>query len=220
MDAFNPVLYSTEENQFLLENVGLAPIVAFNKRMPEGVNPRAVRPVLQEVFDREQLRSAQQVEWLGIDGVKSAITAWVAMDEKWAEDHRRSRGRIPRRPSMYMQDGKGKYHLAASGSDSNFPRTYTDPDGNRRTFEVSLDGLVADEDEFFGQVKSTEAPKSLIDDVAKHRLECPICNHAESYDPNVRSTYNMARARMSRHLKKAKVETSLHHELHTNEFGS
>ena len=217
MNSFNPVLYSTEENQFLLENVGLPPIVALNKPIPQGVNSRAVRPILQEVFDREQLRTISRVEWLGVEKLSQAIKTWLTMDAKWALEHQRTRGRVPRNPSMYVQDGKGKYHLSASGADSNMPRTFVDADGNRHLFEVPLDG---DLDETFNEIVSKEAPKSVIDDKVNRRIECPICQHTESYKTESRQSYNLARSRMSKHLKKATDETSLHRELYTNEFGS
>lgn len=217
MDSFNPVRFSTEENRFLLENVGSAPIVALNKTIPVGVNPRAVRPVLQEVFDREQLRTVSQVEWLGVEPLKTAIQTWLTIDAKWEAEHKRTRGRVPRTPSMYVQDGKGKYHLSASGSDSNYPRTYVGDDGQRHWFEVMLDGTL---DETINEVASIEAPKNIFHDVANRRIECPICKHTESYKTESRSSQNAARARMSRHLKTAKDETSLHRELYTNEFGS
>lgn len=217
MDTFNPVKYSIEENQFLLENVGTAPIVALNKSAPEGVNKAAVRPILQEVYDREQLRSAQSVSWVGINALKEVISKYIEVDTKWASDYTRSRGRVPRFPTMYTKDGKGKFHLSGSGSDSNYPRTWEDEAGNKHSFELNLDGFV-DDWEDVAVVKV--APKSLIHDEAKNRIECPICAHTESYKTDSRGSYNAARARMSKHLKKPGNEVSLHSELHTNEFGS
>lgn len=216
MDIFDPVKYSTAENKFLLENVGKPPIVAFNQTMPEGVNPRAVRPVLQEVYDREQLRAHDKVEWAGIDELKGCIQNYLTVDAKWESDFIRTRGRIPRFPSLYSKDGKGRYMAAGPGSDADFPRTY-EKAGRRVPLSLQLDGDQVDWALLAG-VK--EAPKNLIHDEDKNRFECPICNHAESYKDGSASSRNAARARMSTHLKRATVEEQLHRELYTNEFGS
>lgn len=216
MDILDPVRYSIEEVKFLLENVGTPPVVAFNRQMPEGVNPRAVRPLMQEVYDRMQLQDAQKVEWVGVEKVKSALKAFLDADALWEADWKRSKGRIPRWPTMYSKDGKGKYHMGGPGADSDRPRTWIDAQGNRHRFEINLDG----QDEFYPEDVIKSAPKELIIDEAKSRVECPICHHTETYKQTSRASFNAARARMSRHLKQSKDETSLHRELHTNEFGA
>ena len=217
MDTFDPVKYSREENQFLLENVGKAPIVALNGLSKEGVNPRAVRPVLQEVYDREQLREQSGVSWAGIEAIKEKINDFVTLDTKWEQDWVNSRGRIPRFPTMYVKDGKGKYHWGGPGSDSDQPKHYT-KDGEVKAFELDLNyGEDTDAGDSLSTVSST---LSLLHDEGKHRLECPICNHTESYKGESRSSFNAARARMSKHLSRAAEEQSLHRELYTIEFGA
>lgn len=216
MDSFNPVLYSAEENKFLLENVGTSPKVALFKSIPPGVNPRAVRPVLQEVFDREELEKVEKVEWIGIPAIKASINAFLTEDVKWEAEWKRTRGRVPRYPTMFTRDGKGRFHAAGPGSDSNMPRSWEDAQGGKHFFEVFLNG----DPHMTDEADVPAAPKSLIHDEAKHRIECPICAHTESYNLDSRASFNAARGRMSKHLKKPKNETSLHAELHTNEFGA
>jgi hypothetical protein len=213
MDTFDPVKYSIEENTFLLENVGKPPIVALNGLSASGVNAKAVRPVLQEVYDREQLRTHEKVEWVGIEAVKERITDYLKTDSDWERQWRVSRGRVPRYPSMYVKDSKGKYHLGASGSDSDYPKHFI-KHGERVPFELNLDELITDE-----PVVAT-SDFALVHDTEKHRIECPICSHAESYKTDSRSSYNAARARMSRHLKSSSDESSAHRELWTVEFGA
>lgn len=215
MDTFNPVKYSTEENTFLLENAGTPPVVALNKAIPAGVNPRAVRPALQEFYDRMQLQSAQGVEWIGVEAVKTAIATFLEQDAKWEKAWVTSRGKVPRTPSMFVKDAKGRYHQGGPGSDANFPRTYAGKDGKRYRFEVWLSGDDPDVEE---DVKA--CPPGIIEEADKNRWVCPICSHTESYKEDSRSSRNAARARMSRHLKTATVEADLHRELHTVEFGS
>lgn len=216
MDVFEPQKYSTAENRFLLENVGKPPVVAFNQALPEGVNPRAVRPVLQEVYDRKQLKEHDGVEWVGVDELKECIQTYLTLDAKWESDFIRSKGRIPRFPSLYTKDGKGRYHLGGAGSDADYPRTY-EKGGKRVPLSLQLDG---DRDNWDVIAGSKEAPKEIIHDEEKHRWECPICSHTESYKDGSASSRNAARARMSTHLKKALDEVDLHRELHTNEFGA
>lgn len=217
MDTFNPVKYSKEENAFLLENVGKAPIVALKGLNQEGVNPRAVRPVLQEVYDREQLRTHEGVEWAGVESVKEKIQDFLTLDAQWEMAYNKSHGKIPRFPTLYTRDGKGKFHWAGPGSDSSYPKHY-EKNGVVTTFELDLDGNV-EEDWDLG-LSAPTVTLSLVHDEAKTRLECPICNHTESYKKDSRSSYNAARARMSKHLKSATEEQSLHQELYTVEFGS
>lgn len=216
MDTIDPVKYSVAENRFLLENVGKAPIVALKHALPEGVNPRAVRPVLQEVYDREQLRTAEGVAWVGIEKVKEALERFVKLDEQWEHDYQRTRGRIPRYPTLYSKDGKGKYHLYGPGSDAGIPQTYLASDGTRQRLAVELDGYVND----YQPEGVKEAPKSLLIAEDKHRLECPICHHTESFKEGSKSSQNAARARMATHLKRTTDEVDLHRELYTNEYGA
>ena len=65
MNTFDPVKYSTSENNFLLENIGTSPAVALSSNPPAGVNPRAVRPILQEVYDRLAIEETKGVAWAG-----------------------------------------------------------------------------------------------------------------------------------------------------------
>ena len=218
MDTFDPVKYSKEENTFLLENVGKAPIVALNGLNKVGVNPKAVRPVLQEVYDREQLRTFEKVEWAGIDKLKEKITDYLELDAKWEKDWTNSRGRIPRYPSMYVKDAKGKYHLGGPGSDSDYPKHYV-KDGEPVAFELDLNVVEEGDARLQDLTVLTETLKLLHDEV-KCRIECPICSHTESYKADSRSSYNAARARMSRHLKSSPDESSIHRELYVVEFGA
>jgi hypothetical protein len=213
MDTFDPVKYSTPENTFLLENIGTTPAVALQSPPPAGVNPRAVRPILQEVVDRVAIEETKGVSWAGTEALKNTISAFLRLDAKWADDFERTRGRIPRFPTMYTKDAKGKYWRGGPGSDVSHPRTWIDDDGKRHRFAVNLDGYDASVDVEPGAV----APTELIHDADKHRWECPICNHTESYRQESRSSENAAKARMMKHLKNPQgKETSLHRELYTS----
>jgi hypothetical protein len=84
-------------------------------------------------------------------------------------------------------------------------------------------------DNFINWVAPTMAEENtdplLYVDPDAHRIECKvpvdggICGHTEAYKPGSRSSYNAARARISKHLRKATANADAHRELHTNEFG-
>lgn len=218
MTQFDPVLYSKEENEFLLTTIGQPPVVAMRTVAP-GVNPKAVKPVLDRVYELEQLKAHEGAEWAGVDAVKEAIRIFLKVDEKWASDAQRSR-RAPRHPSMYSFDTRGRAFLYGPGSDSGRPRTYFDAEGKRKPFAVELvpenvmDWVAPT---LVGEIANTHL---LITDAEKNRIECGICGHTESFKPNSRSSEVAARARMSKHLRTAKDQTDAHRELHTAEFGT
>ena len=62
-------------------------------------------------------------------------------------------------------------------------------------------------------------PMELIIDHKLNRIECPICNHTESWKEGSKSSEYAAKARMGKHLKRPDVkEASLHAELYTQEY--
>ena len=217
MNTFNPVKFSREACAFLLENVGKPPIVAL--RTVGKVHVRVVRPILQEIYDRIELERAEGVKWVGVDAVKEALRIWLREDAKNEALFIRSRGKVPRNPSMYVRDGKGVYHFGAPGSDSNHPRSWINEKSQRVPFEISLDA--PDTDVWVEEELVSAAPQALIVDESKARIECPICHHAESWNVESRMSFNAARARMSKHLRSPlNKEVQLHQELYTMEFHS
>lgn len=215
---FDPVAYSKFENDFLLDALGKPPVVALRDVRP-GVNINAVRPILTRVYELEQLKEHEGYTWIGVERLREAIKVWLRENAKWASDHKRNK-RAPRWPSLYSYDSKGRPHKGGIGSDSGRVRSYFDTSGNRLPFAVDL---VSDDRPEWSAPGFTEAPdaKSLLTvDADKNRIECGICNHAESFKPASRASYNAARARMSKHLRRATEEREAHMELHTNEFHS
>lgn len=216
-DKFNPVTLSEDENRFVLENLGLPPVVVMNKPLPVGASPKAIRTVIQGVYDLIELEKHEGLRWRGVDAIKKAINTYLEQQERWRVAKARFGNRVPRFPSMATQDGKGRYQLGAPGSDAGVVQTYIDGNGQRRRFEVDLLEYEDGSEEFAPVV---QAPKALVEDEDKHRFECPICNHAESFRAGVDSSKNAARARMASHLKRAEMEKELHMELYTNVFRS
>ena len=241
MTSFDPVVLSTAENLFLLKHLGEPSIVALKDTnpahaalahpkdkaaivYPDGVVPGSVKPILDGVAELLELEKHEGLQWVGVEGIKQAIHIWLEQNAKWKRDHQRTK-RAPRWPSLYSFDSKGRPHLGGPGSDSGTIKTYFGPAGERIPFAIDLmpDGLVE-----WTAPGFTEAPveKGLFVDPSTNRIECRVpvgdgfCGHTESYKSDSRQSYNAARARMSKHLRKAIVEIEAHRELHTNEFGN
>lgn len=217
LNQFNPVLFSIEENEWLLDNIHLPKAVALRNIQP-GINPAQIKPLLERVQELEELGDP----WIGIEALKGAIQTYLTQNAKWESDHRRNK-RAPRFPSLYSFDSKGRAHLGGPGSDSGQVRTYFDDNGNRVPFAVDL---VTDETPAwlppgFGQTGDNGTEKveaGLTVNSEMNRIEC-FCGHTEQYKADSRASYNAARARISKHLRKATIEVDKHREIHTNEFG-
>lgn len=224
INTFDPVLFSIKENEFLLENLGKPTVVALRAIVdPRQVNPAAVKPILERVHELSQLDEHEGQKWVGIEAMKKSIQAYLRENLRWASDHRRNK-KAPRYPSLYSFDSKGRARRGGPGSDSDRVRTYFGPAGERIPFEVQLipENIMEWIAPGFTEA-STE--KYLKVDAEANRIEClvpvrdGVCGHTESYRADSRSSYNAARARMSKHLRKATENVDDHRELHTNEFG-
>lgn len=219
---FDPVEYSENENAWLLEHLGEPPVVAM-RQVPDGVNPNAVRPILQRVQELQQLQQHEGIQWVGPDVLKAAIRVWQRESEKWAHDARRG---APRWPSMFSYDAKGRPHRGGPGSDSRRVKTYFDEKGNRAPFAVKLDPHV--EAAWVAPTNYRDEQNDVLfyEDATTNRFECRvpvgdgICGHTESYKSGSRQSRAGARGRMSKHLRKATENVEQHREVHTNEFGS
>lgn len=225
LNTFDPVTYSNQDNQFFLDHLGEPTIVALRGPLPDYVIVAAVKPLLDRVNELEEMRKHEGSAWVGIDAVKKAINVWFTQNAKWAHDHKRTNKKAPRFPSMYSYDSKGRPHRGGPGSDSDRVRTYFGPAGERIPFAIEL---VPDYEPDWVSPGMSEVASSdplLKVDTEMTRIECRvpvptgICGHTESYRAESRASYNAARARMSKHLRKATENVEQHRELHTNEFG-
>lgn len=211
---FDPVLFSMEENQWLLDHLGDPPVVAM-KDVRVGVNPNAVRPLMDRVLELDQLAQHDHLQWVGVDVMKQTIQTYLREDAKWASDHKRNK-RAPRFPSLYSFDSKGRAHLGGPGSDSGRVHTYFDAKANRLPFAIQL--VTADANEWVAPGFTEKTESGMVVNESMHRLEC-FCGHTEAYKEDSRGSFNMARTRFSKHLRKATENVEQHRELHTLEFG-
>lgn len=228
---FDPVTYSKEELLWLLVNLDKPPVVARgniravrlpalgqnknNVIYPDGVNANAVMPLLERVQQLDQLEQHEGTKWVGKEAIKRAIQTFLDVDAKWEHDWRRTKGRAPRFPSFYSFDSKGRPHFGGPGSDSGKVKTYFGPNGERIPFALPL---IAEEVIDWSPGFTEKPEEGLTVNESLHRIEC-FCGHTEQYKLGSRSSFNAARARISKHLRSATDDTDRHREIHTNEFG-
>lgn len=219
---FDPVRFSNAENEWLLDNLGKPAVVALKDKR-EGVNPRAVRPVIERIAELQELEKHENQPWVGIERIKDSIQVWLTQNAKWAADAKKSK-RAPRWPSLYTFDARGRAHRSAPDSDSGIVKTYFGKAGERIPFAVELIPDYLDTWVPPTQIEAVMDPQLYVDPQS-HRIECKVpvsdglCGHTESYKEGSRASYNAARARMSKHLRKATESVDAHRELHTNEYG-
>lgn len=229
MTEFDPTKLSLDECRFVLDHVGEPPVVALNAPRAEQVTLAAVKPVIEGVYELLELEKHDGIQWAGVEAVKDATRTYIEQSEKWAKQWEKNKhlppsARPPRFPTMYSWDARGRWHWRGIDSDSEFVKTYFDAEGKRIPFKISL---IAQEPVFLPEwLRATTAPTvdtktnwKLVENVKLNRLECP-CGHTESFRGESRASYSAARARMSKHLRKATVEVENHRELHTNEYNS
>jgi len=213
LDVFDPVLYSMQENRFLLEQMGKPPVVVMREVLPEGVNKAAVRPVIERVYELNELATHSGLEWVGIEAIKVAINTYIEQATKWANDTRKGRQRFP---SMFSYDSRGRGHRGAPGSDSGQVRTYFDNAGQRQPFAIDL--VLSSEEAWVAPTLADLPSRGLVVNNEHHRIECQVCSHTESFNADARGSFNAARARMSKHLRTATEEVDRHREVYTEEF--
>ncbi len=218
METFNPVDYSDAELSFLKQNLGNSPGVAFANGVPQGVVVKQVRPLLQYVKDKIDLKH----QFVGVEAIVRAIEVWETVQAQVRELRKRG---APRWPSMYSYDAKGRPHRGGPGSDSSKIITYFDEDGNRKPLAIHLEGDAEGKWIAPWAQKEVEIPKELINNPPPEGqptgyLECAICHHTERYKADSAGSERSARARMSKHMKSTDNEPELHREYKLNVFGS
>ena len=240
MEIFDPVKLSLPENEFVLRHMGEpwviasrdihpVPLVSPHRKdknpvhYPDGVVPAAVQPVIEKIYELEELDRHEGKKWVGKETIRKAITAYLEQSRLWEENKKR-RGSV-RFPSMYTFTTKGRAQWSAPGSDSGQVKTYFAKDGSRVPFAVPFvpDGVEAWEPEWLAKVAAADQPAptdGLKVDEVNNRVECLVCGNTQSFNPNSRASFNAARARMSKHLRTAITDVDRHREVHALEYGS
>lgn len=220
-NVFDPALLSFPDCDYLLAHAGEAPIVALGSIAP-ACNRTTVTQWIERFYELEELKKARGYDWAGVEAVKDSIKTYLRVRDDWKKEEAFG---APRTPSMYAFDARGNAHESAPGSDSGRVRTYFDSTGKRIPFAIHLveSGVTGQWKPKWASAQSeVKEALSIKTPEGKNCIECgvPGCGHTETFRPDSRSSYNAARARMSKHCRVSKQDKELHLELHTLEFGS
>lgn len=213
-ERFDPVKFSLEECEFLLEHLGQSPTTALEV-IPKTVAKASVQPEIERVYELlERDKTSRKLPWIGLEAIKDAVRMYLNQSKKWENDFVRSRGRAPRFPSLCTFDSKGRAYLGGVGSDSGMVKTYFDANGNRVAFaiDVMLDDYVEWKPEWIAGTDQLSG--DLKEDAVNNRVECKVCGHTETFRPESHSSVNAAKARMRKHLKtdKNNLNVAAHRE--------
>lgn len=219
-NVFDPSLLSFPDCDYLLAHAGEQPVVAL-KNVPANCNRYTMKQWIDRFYELDELAKAGFGDWAGIESVKATIQTYLDVREQWRKEE--SYG-APRNPSMYSFDTRGNAHYSAPGSDSGRVKTYFDDKGNRLPFALNLIDNSSTgkwKPVWVRDNKPVEKP-AVIEPTGKNVIECGVegCGHTETYRPESRSSYNVARGRLSRHMRRAQFEPQAHLEMHSLEFGS
>lgn len=225
--VFEPAFFSNQELSFLMEHLEKPSIAALHRDVPKGVNPTAIKSLLDRLYSLAELEKHEGVRWAGYEAVRGSIVRFMEWTERCRNIHKRGG---PRFAGQFAWDSTGQPHKYAVGADSaEAVRTEILADGSRQAFAVTLTDAVAEQagylelmpwvDSREGAVKQFK-DKLVVDDSRKRgTITCPICGEVETFDTKVRSSFNVARARMAKHLKQATVEVARHRMLYTTTAG-
>lgn len=214
VDRFNPALLSDAENEFVLEFAGKPVIIAMREHRA-GVNPVAVRPLLERIAELEQVKQYSGHDWAGLAKLKETITTYLSQSRKWSADKRKG---APRWPSMHTYSSKGKAILGATGADGGIIQSYFANDGTRKSFILDL--VPEELPEWMPEWSQADVPTGGItrnDEL--NLLEC-FCGHREMFKADNRGSYAAARARMGKHLRSTTEDLDRHREVYAVEYNS
>lgn len=149
VERFEVSAYSLAEAQYLLDNLGQPALVVLGDEedvpdLPKGVNPAAVRPILQRAYDLEQVFKARHIAWSGFDAMKKVLKlylAWMQLVKAAKRAVGRNEPAEDRRaanfPSGHLwDDGVAAYY--GIGADAGRLLSMIDDDGNRVPLWIDL----------------------------------------------------------------------------------
>lgn len=215
LQVINPARYSEAEGEFLIEHLGEPPVVAM-RAVGHGVNPKAVQPLIQRVYELNQLQEHENQPWVGTEALKEAFALYLGYMRKWRSDRRKG---APRFPSLFTYSAKGRPQWAAPGADGGIVKTYFDEKGQRKSFEIELvpDGIPEWRPEWSAADEPAQGSRVVVNHEL-NRWEC-FCGHTETFRPDNRSSYSLAKTRMSKHMRNAKDQVEEHRDAYAMEWG-
>lgn len=218
---FYPAKLSFAELDYLLDHMEEPPTVALQGEMPEGVNPEAIRQVIEPMHELEQLRAHRGIAWAGFAQVRDVIHRYREW-QRLCLDIQQQGG--PRHPSMFHWDSQGVMTKSVPGTDSaEMVRHEILEDGTRRALFLEdlrrpVQGKAAPKFPWVKRVAEADSDAVQHDD-AKGLLTCTICSHTVSYNvAKGRQAFNLAKGQMARHLKGTRTEETRHRALYRREY--
>lgn len=239
IDRFEPAMYPLEVNEFIIEHGGEPPERAFAQGLPgkltltvdgagnqrqTGLCQADVYPIIDSLYRLDQAERHSGHPAHAVPAAKAAAKVYLRVVKEI--DAERKRGGPPN-PSMFSWDSRGKGFHYGPGSDSEFMRTYFDADGVRKPLGVDL--IPRDRTEYKPSWVGKQAAvpydlksewKEILDDPEHGILTCPICRFSQNYRLDSSASRNVARGRMSKHLRRPNTELEAHRALYTFEFGT
>jgi hypothetical protein len=217
---FEPALYSIEENLFMAEHLGESPNVALNKGTPVNVNPKAVRPVLQRVFELIELEKHEGEAWIGVEALKSSIVTYVDSIHEWERDKRKG---APYPPTVYEWDTRGRARMHGVGSDAHMVKTYFDENGARKELGVPLSGGIGAKyipEWARRKAAAHRVNTDLVIDMDNGKMACPVCQYTVNFNKDDHSKLNIAKAQMAKHMKSDRKNPDDHRVAYGTIFGA
>jgi len=204
--------------------VGLDFVAFKNTVISPGLNRTDVEVFLSRVRDLIEVEEVHGIPWLGIDAIKARADQWL----QYREQFKAAKAANPQahHPSMFHFTSDGQERFQGVGSDSGRVRTFFAEDGTRQPWALKLTSGTESkiQQASWGSLEAVEALKDdrlrLNEDVAVGWVECSICGHRETWDPDTARGRGPARARMKRHCLTARKEVTMHRKLATEVFGS
>lgn len=231
---FEPAAFSAQELRWLGDNMDKPPVVVFREFDPDdpklrGVHRARVEPVVQHMYQLEQLRQFSGIPWAGFEPIREAIVDYMEWNGIALEIRRR--GGVAN-PSQYYWDGSGSPAQYAVSADScEMVRTRILPDGSRKSFKViyalsPTEALHTSLSDIMPWVRDrTTGPEAERDQLVEQIISdtvgsftCSICSHSKEFIPQEPKTRRMAWAQMARHMSTAKKEQNRHHVLKLQTF--
>lgn len=213
---FDPVLYSKGELEFVLDNLGKSPNVALHgfKRRP-GINPVAVREVLEVFKDHEEMEDAHGIEWAGYETIAESIQRWLAWQERCLAIYNAGG---PRHPSMHNWDSEATMSKFGIGSDScDRVRAEILDNGERRQFKVQLVGGTDQATDLMPWLRKDPAAQARAQedrtkyDAKKCSFTCGVCGEIiATHQKGSTRSKRTAESKVLKHLKTARVEPARH----------
>lgn len=226
---FEPARFSDAELSFMLDQLEKPAHAALHRDIPRGVNPIAIESALDAFYRLDQLHKFEGVAWQGYDAVRESILSFLGWREQ-CERIKRLGG--PSHPSMFVWDGSQHYKYGIGADSGEMTRTKIEADGSRVSFGLDLQmpagqAILGDATSEMPWVQARKDELSKVaDEVVDKKigtngsLTCSICGEAQSYQSASRASFSGARARMGKHLQRAKSDIARHRRLHQRMYTS